>query len=463
MSNPSQSVILLGIPQNADDPMVRNFLEDMGCQIDTITIIFDKETGVSKRFAFARFVSVEHARSFVEPNFPSVVWHDRTGRGDPADNGLRVKIDYSQTDRPPNRPGGPPRASLAARQRTQAVQQKSCYTHPHRTASPPKAPLEPPRPVNDGQRDIGPAPSATLLIRGLDPLTREHEIASALDGQSGLAASVAAGDGARMVMLAKDRITKASLGFAFVTYKDAKVRRARATPLHSSRWSTIAQVALKVLTVIWDPEIHAQGFRIRGHTVTATFGHGESFRPAYATSSYSFKTEQGKEMLYWDDKAFVTAWSSPSLPPPPPPPQPIDDVASDDIDVDDTDAFFASIGPAPSSTSTTTTIDLAHSASASQPAQPAQVHIQAPQPLRTLESRLSHEKALQDRRTTASSSPVPPPPIESVALSCLLPSVEIDTKDLAVRRRRKLKRRRSRPSSSPARGCARRCAPCAQA
>ena len=109
MSAPSQSVIFLGLPANVDDVILRTFLEDLGASIDTTTIIYDKESGTSKRFGFARFASVEHARSFVEPNFPSVVWRDRTGRGNPVDDGLRVKIDYSQTDRVPRttEPSGP--------------------------------------------------------------------------------------------------------------------------------------------------------------------------------------------------------------------------------------------------------------------------------------------------------------------------------------------------------------------
>lgn len=95
----------------------------------------------------------------------------------------------------------------------------------HGTAEPAKPPSGPPAPPNNGERDIGPAPSATLLLRGLDPLTREAEIAAALDNQPTLINAVKNGEGAaRMVMHVKDRTAKTSLCFAFVTYKDAQVR-----------------------------------------------------------------------------------------------------------------------------------------------------------------------------------------------------------------------------------------------
>lgn len=125
MSTPSQSVILLNLPQLCDEIMIRSFLEDMGCAIDTITLIHDKETGLSKRFAFARFVSVEHARSFVEPNYPSVVWRDRTGRGMPGDEGTIVKVDFSQTDRPPKNAVG--KTSFAVPDKTGALRSNDSF------------------------------------------------------------------------------------------------------------------------------------------------------------------------------------------------------------------------------------------------------------------------------------------------------------------------------------------------
>lgn len=66
----------------------------MGASIDSTTVIVDRSTGLSKRYGFAKFSSVEHARAFVEPNFPAVSWRDR-GRPGP-DDGIKIKINYSQ-------------------------------------------------------------------------------------------------------------------------------------------------------------------------------------------------------------------------------------------------------------------------------------------------------------------------------------------------------------------------------
>jgi hypothetical protein len=52
----------------------------------------DRATGESKGYGFAKFGSVEHARAFVEPNWPSVKWRER-GQGP---SGVSIKINYSQ-------------------------------------------------------------------------------------------------------------------------------------------------------------------------------------------------------------------------------------------------------------------------------------------------------------------------------------------------------------------------------
>jgi hypothetical protein len=54
----------------------------------------DKETGLSKRFGFARFASVEHARAFVEPNFPNIMWSDPPGVFSAGYDGTRLKVRF---------------------------------------------------------------------------------------------------------------------------------------------------------------------------------------------------------------------------------------------------------------------------------------------------------------------------------------------------------------------------------
>ena len=104
----------MGLPPYVNDQGLTEYLEDLGCSIDSATVILDKATGQSKRFGFAKFVSVEHARSFVEPNFANCLWRDKPGTPDMGFNGSKLKvclvsrvlecpysfqIDYSQTDK----------------------------------------------------------------------------------------------------------------------------------------------------------------------------------------------------------------------------------------------------------------------------------------------------------------------------------------------------------------------------
>jgi RNA recognition motif-containing protein len=83
----------VGLPPHVTEDILRIFLEDMGAHIDTTTIILDKETGLSKRFGFAKFASQEHARAFVEPNFPTIAWKDPPGSVNTGFDGVRLKVD----------------------------------------------------------------------------------------------------------------------------------------------------------------------------------------------------------------------------------------------------------------------------------------------------------------------------------------------------------------------------------
>lgn len=87
-------MVLLGFPPHVTDVTLRHFLEDMGASIDSTTVIIDRATGISKRYGFAKFSSVEHARAFVEPNFPTVRWKERVGVS--PEDGMQIKINYSQ-------------------------------------------------------------------------------------------------------------------------------------------------------------------------------------------------------------------------------------------------------------------------------------------------------------------------------------------------------------------------------
>lgn len=65
---PSQSVILIGLPQAATDEDLKSFVEEFRARpsdpspVEQANIVYDKSTGLSKRFGFVRFISLEHAR-----------------------------------------------------------------------------------------------------------------------------------------------------------------------------------------------------------------------------------------------------------------------------------------------------------------------------------------------------------------------------------------------------------------
>ena len=274
---PSASVILLGLPERVNDVSLRNFLEDMGASIDSTTVIMDRQTGLSKRFGFAKFSSVEHARSFVEPNFPSIPWRERAGPG--PDDGMRIKINYSQkTGGWRDDQGASARLSEDQRSATDAASQ-GFY-------------------MNDGTRDIGTTPGSILLLRGLEPLTTEAEIATALSRVGGRATQeIVARGGIKKVMLVKDRASRSSWGFAFVQLADTRL-------------------ATDVLASAFNPQFHPTGFRIRNAVVAASFSHENSFIPLYSPSPWSFRGDGGAQLAYWDDKGFALPWIPPPTPDP---------------------------------------------------------------------------------------------------------------------------------------------------
>jgi RNA-binding protein 5/10 len=65
---PNQSVILIGIPPMCNSDDVRSFIDEFKqdpsdpSPVEEVTIVMDKQTGLSKRFGFVRFITLEHAR-----------------------------------------------------------------------------------------------------------------------------------------------------------------------------------------------------------------------------------------------------------------------------------------------------------------------------------------------------------------------------------------------------------------
>ncbi|PCH38792.1 hypothetical protein WOLCODRAFT_136443 [Wolfiporia cocos MD-104 SS10] len=267
-SEPSPHVIFLGLDPDFTEADLQAYLTSNSCSVETVTIIRDRSTGVSKGFGFAQFTSTEHARAFVDPLFPfiqvpppashgasaSAAFYKALEASSPAPpGGRRVKIDYSQSASPGER-----RA---------------------------RGPLH----VNDGTRDIGNTQAPVLLFRGLDPLSGPQAIAQAMKTSSGLGKEGARG--MRRIILIKDKVTMASWCFAFVEFVDV-------------------QSASAVLGATMSPQIHPSGFRISDKPVAASFAHPYSFQPlqdnslrdeACVTSTLSLGGVEGTWVRYWDE------------------------------------------------------------------------------------------------------------------------------------------------------------------
>jgi RNA-binding protein 5/10 len=156
-----------------------------------------RHPGLSKGFGFAQFTTVEHARAFLEPNFPFVNMPPPASHGASATaafktamengghhGGRRVKIDFSQSAHGSDR--GRPRM-----------------------------------PSNDGTRDIGTSPSTLVLLRGLDPITIPATVALALRSAAGPGKD--GSKGMRRIMLIKDKTTGLGCGFVFLEFVDQSV------------------------------------------------------------------------------------------------------------------------------------------------------------------------------------------------------------------------------------------------
>ncbi|KAI8376671.1 hypothetical protein EDC96DRAFT_436043, partial [Choanephora cucurbitarum] len=63
---PNINVVLRNLPDRAREADIHKKLSQMGASIDDVSLIKDRETGESRKFAFVRFTSVGHAVQFVQ-------------------------------------------------------------------------------------------------------------------------------------------------------------------------------------------------------------------------------------------------------------------------------------------------------------------------------------------------------------------------------------------------------------
>lgn len=222
----------MGLPVHTDENSLRDYLEQKGGVVDKVTIIYDRLTGCSKRYGFARFATIDHARDFVEPNFPMITWKEPIGsRFDKSGEGLKVKIDYSAKEKIPFETrqrelfeGGASGSSI--RRSPPMITDFNNDDHlvmgGNRSNSRSPSDTNPSSNMNDGARDIGGTPTSILLLRGLDPISTEQEIAKHLQHIPDPSQTVLP-DSVRKVMLIKDRLSNVSWGYAFVQFSDVQV------------------------------------------------------------------------------------------------------------------------------------------------------------------------------------------------------------------------------------------------
>ncbi|GAO52468.1 hypothetical protein SAICODRAFT_171139 [Saitoella complicata NRRL Y-17804] len=271
---PNIQVIFQGLEPHTVESDLQRVLEEQGASVESVVLIRDKETKESRCFAFAKFVSVEHARQYVEQHYPYMAM---------GPNQHRVKIAYSRETR-----GGEEGWTCKSCETLNYSRREACFkcnlakTDSEGTLT---RSLPPSIPINDGTRDSATSPSQFLLLRNLDPLTTEPLIARAITKLH---------TSATRILLVKDRATRVSWGFAFVECRDVdEAKKAM------GEWKK-------------QDGVECKEFTIRSRPVTVSFIHPGVFVPVYSDGGeYSFPGPNGIRLAYWDQGAFCSEYVVP--------------------------------------------------------------------------------------------------------------------------------------------------------
>ncbi|KAI8581317.1 hypothetical protein K450DRAFT_232464 [Umbelopsis ramanniana AG] len=241
LSAPNINIVLRGLPDHFGEQDIEKALVDMEASIDQVTLIKDRETGESRKFAFVKFTSVGHAEEFVTKNYP-FIYMDRQ----------RVRIDFSRKEA--KQEGAGWRCVKCGKvndeMRRNCLECRMVNPNP---SLPVQRPTDPETfAINDGLRDISALPSHLLLIRGLDQLTTKDTILNIFADSVGF----------RRALLIRERLTQMSSGFAFLEFwKPADATRA------------LSKIGNRV--------------KVDSATTTLTYGEVASFLPAYVSSQWT--------------------------------------------------------------------------------------------------------------------------------------------------------------------------------
>ncbi|KAI8967851.1 hypothetical protein BDB01DRAFT_793608 [Pilobolus umbonatus] len=202
-NEPNINVVLRGLPDLATEEDIKNKLVKMEASIDDVSLIKDRDTGESRKFAFVRFTSVGHAIQFVEKNRSFIM------------SSYRVRVDYCHksklTDEKEEwRCSQCGFFNIISRRVCVECRQSYISSEAEKRTNALEA-IE----MNDGSKDISFSPSTMLLIRQLDHLSNEETVYNAVQSFQGV----------HRALLVRDKLTKMSCEFAFIEFTNIQVRK----------------------------------------------------------------------------------------------------------------------------------------------------------------------------------------------------------------------------------------------
>ncbi|KAI9498474.1 hypothetical protein BDB00DRAFT_450183 [Zychaea mexicana] len=265
-TQPNINVVLRSLPDRAQERDIYKTLENMTASVDEVTLIRDRDTGESRKFAFVRFTSVGHAVQFVEKHYPHFYMGHHRVRVDYCnkEGAKEDKIEwrclkcgkFNNDSRPVCVECRAPFEGSKAQKRSKEIESMA---------------------INDGTKDVAHTSNNMILLRNLDNLSSEESIFYAVRSLPSL----------RRVLLIKDKLTRMSCGFAFVEF-------------------TSAQAAIDAMTTTLEKD----GFKVDGCSPRVSYASPDSFLPAYASSEWAIAADVEDGLwIYRDGQAYAAECS----------------------------------------------------------------------------------------------------------------------------------------------------------
>ncbi|KAL1929084.1 hypothetical protein VTP01DRAFT_2143 [Rhizomucor pusillus] len=263
-SAPNINVVLRGLPDRMEEEEIQSTLEKMQASVDEVSLIRDRDTGRSRRFAFVRFLSVGHAIQFVEKHFPGFDMGDYFVRVDfcNKDNSREDKMEW----RCPKCGKFNNESRRTCVECRQPVEGSKAEKRSKEAES-----IE----INDGSADVSSVATPMLLLRNLDNLSSEESIYKAVEHC----------DGVRRILLIKDKLTKMSCSFAFVEFDSRD----------------LAAYAFQIV---------GRTLKVDNTTVDVSYANPGAFLPVYGASEWAVSADTPEGfVVYRDDQAFASEFS----------------------------------------------------------------------------------------------------------------------------------------------------------